>query len=181
MAKPTFVKCACCKNSIDKSQAFSIIPNGYKKPKYYCSEEEYNQMLSDIENDKKKQLEEKENNKTPRQLLMDRLDELYNHNCPFGMVCSQIKQMEDLYGYKPSGILYTINYMVEMEQIDWKEDNGIGLVKYYYTKAQNYYLQQLAMKKSIQEFNFDEIDTIVVKKDFSKKNTKVKEIDISEL
>ena len=168
MSKGTEVTCKICKKKIKKETAYSP-----KERFYYCSEEEYNENLSS--NEKKELVEKSDWTK-----LMDRLDLLYNKNCNFPLCCSQIKSMKNTHNFKDKGILYTINYMVDIEEIDWNEDNGLGLIPYYYNKASDYFKETQRLKKELENFEFkDEIR--ILKRPYNKEKNNRKNIDISQL
>lgn len=96
-------------------------------------------------------------------MLMEYLKQLYGENCNYGMLCSQIKKMQNDYGYKCSGILLTLRYMYETLELPFDPSNGLGLVAYKYNEAKQHYIKMHKIKKAIEQADWND-ETVVVKK-----------------
>lgn len=73
----------------------------------------------------------------------------FNQNVPNGLILKQIKEYKDKYEYTYSGIHYCLWYLTEIKGIKLEIKYGIGLVKFEYENAKNYFLQQQNIKESV--------------------------------
>lgn len=110
------MKCRQCGKEINKESAIKI-----KERIYVCSTEceqkyEYKNVKST------------QNNKDDLAELKSYINQLYNGEVNWPLVMKQLRQMREEYGYKNSGILYTLKYAHDIKEIDFN-DSGIGLVR----------------------------------------------------
>lgn len=83
-------------------------------------------------------------------LLVSKICEIFNIDVPTGLILKQIKQYKEEFNYTYSGMHYTLWYMTEIEGKLFTEIKyGIALIKYYYEKAKQYYIQQEKIQNSI--------------------------------
>lgn len=151
------VKCKNCKKEIEKENAISDTPR-----MYYCSQE-------CLEAYKKKKI--KPSADPSRKELLDLiqqyyLDESYNYNeINWNLITAQIKNLIENYGYKYSGIRYTLWYMKEILEkplIDNSYNGSIlNLVPFEYINAQKYYQEQKALKDAFKVFEGNNKKTII--------------------
>lgn len=69
---------------------------------------------------------------------------------PTGLMLKQIKEYKNEYGYTYGGMAYTLWYCKEVLGKSLVEKYGIGIVKYYYEEAGEYYLQQERIKERVE-------------------------------
>lgn len=118
---------------------------------WYCNENCYNQDIN-----KNKAIE-----KSDYTQLTDYLNELYEGKCNFPLVTSQIKKMCNEHKFTYMGILLTLRFIYEFEDITLMQDKGIGLVPYYYQQTKEHWIKQQEVEKAINEFDLiDEIQII---------------------
>lgn len=173
MAKPVMVKCLNCKKEIEKETAFKV---GTRT--YYCNEDCYNEKLN-----KNKPAPKEEKPKTDWSQLMDYLNELYNGNCNFPLVCAQVKKMKNEYKFEghpftDKGIELTLRYYYDILGNSVLENyDGIGIVPYYYEKACNNYVETMRISKQIEEMTDEELqdDEFIVKRSKQDIRTKIKQ------
>lgn len=140
-----FPKCKYCKEDVtDKTQATKI-SSGYI----------HNECIEPME-------KEKELNKTDFQKIMDYVHDLYERP-NYVMIAKQIKDMKER-GLKESGILKTLQYIYEIEEMKVMEDKGIGLVEYKYEDAKNYFMKKAEIRKSVADFDTVGETIVVVRK-----------------
>lgn len=96
-------------------------------------------------------------------LLIDTICKYFTIDKPTGLILKQIKEYKDTYGYFDSGIGYTLWYMKEIEGIRFDEVKyGIARVKYYYEKAEAYFMQQSMIRESMENHIPEENNKVVV-------------------
>ena len=177
MTQEQTVKCRFCKKEIPKSQAYKV-----GNMSYYCNEQCHKSQENKV---KYKQPKVKPNGETSeRRLLTDYIQYYYTnngiekHTINWSLICQQIKQIEEKLKINDNWVRYVLWYMIEIKEmnlIDDKYDGSImNLVEYYYTEAYDYWLEIGEIKKSIDEFEFED-KVVVVNKSFSKKK-KYKEL-----
>lgn len=106
----------------------------------------------------------------------------YNINKPTGLILKQIKDLKLEFNYNYSSILYTLWYCKNIKNKELNEKYGIGLVKYYYDEAKNYYLQIDKSKKIVIENEKVKVKTRILKmKNVESANSKSFLIDIENL
>lgn len=175
------VKCVFCKRDILKVNAFvEQTPNG--RARYFC-----NQDHRDLWHNKNKYKPTVDNEQ--RMFLTDYIQELYlnegydKSEINWTLLMSQVKNMQEQYDYKYSGIKLTLEYMKDIENVNLfnEESKGsiLNLVPYYYQKATNDWLHKRKIKNMVEDFDFD--DEIKIMKISKNKNRKHKEININEL
>ena len=177
------VKCRYCKKEIDKDTAY--------KPKdrlYFCSKEHYKCQC-----DKEKYKSPKTHNDgsiNERRLLTDYIQDYYveqgydKHDINWQLITAQIKNQIDEYGFKYSGILLTLKYMVEIKEmnlLDNKSNSIVSLVPFEYNNAKKNWIETEKIKKEIKAFDFND-EEIVIKKSIDKDNKKLyNKIDMNDL
>lgn len=83
------------------------------------------------------------------------------------LMCKQIKNMKDEYGYISSGILATLQYMYEImtPPLEFNPEYGVANVPYYYYQAKNFNIKYFYLKeKAKREILEPEDKTIVLKR-----------------
>lgn len=74
----------------------------------------------------------------------------FNQVSPNGMILKQIKDYKENFQYTYGGITYCLWYLVDIKGVKLDLKYGIGLVKFEYENAKDYFLQQQNIKNSIQ-------------------------------
>ena len=146
------MKCRQCGKEINKDAAIQI------KPRIYVCSADCEQKYE------YKNVKSTQNNKDDLIELKSYISQLYNGEVNWPLIMKQLRQMREEYGYKNSGILYTLKYAHDIKEIDFN-GSGIGLVPYLYNEAKNFYNQLSQVKKSVdnlQNICYDEV-TIVKK------------------
>lgn len=127
----------------------------------------------------KKCYDEKNNEKTQYNLLLQVICDYYNIDIPTGFILKQLKTFKETYNYTYSGIGYCLWYCKEIKNAKFDSKYGISIVQYEYENAKMYYLQQQNIKQSVTE-NTNKSKTINVKMK-CKNNTENYLIDIDNL
>ena len=144
------MKCRQCGKEINKESAIKI-----KERIYVCStecEQKYTAAKST------------QKNSDDLTELKSYINQLYNGEVNWPLIMKQLKSMREEYGYKISGILYTLKYAHDIKEMNFN-GNSIGIVPYIYNEAKQFYLQLNQVKKSVdnlQNVCYDEL-TIVKK------------------
>ncbi len=139
-------KCKYCNEEIlDKSQAI-------KKSNGWYHLDCYNKLQ-----------EEKKNKKSERQLLLDYINELYDGQTP-KYVYIQIEEFKKKYDMKYSGMLLTLKYAFTEKEMYFDNEKGIGIIPYLYSEAKNNWLRQQEINKAVEEFEFEDKEVIVRRK-----------------
>jgi len=149
------VKCPYCETQLDKDEAYS-----YKK-KYYH------------ENCFKLWNSEKEHRKS----LIEYICKLYKIDVPNGMILKQIKDFQEEYKYKLSGIELALRYFYETLGNHVQEGAGIGIVPFVYEEAKQHYIKQMKISESIINLNKAEEKTVFI--DLNQSKRKSRSIDIA--
>lgn len=160
------VTCRLCKEKLAKDKAKLVGKNSYYHPE--CLEI------------KQKEEEEKKREANEYKELIEYICKLYGLDAPTGMILKQIKDMREEYGYKLSGMKLALQYFYEIENNDIIEDGGIGIIPYVYEKAKKQYITKLNVQKSLEDYENDEAEEVVI--DLHRKPKLNKQfIDISSL
>ena len=169
------VKCRYCKKEIDKNTAYSPVSG-----MYYCNENHYLSALEKKKNTSKHSYKSADG--TDRRAFTDAIQDLYVNQ--YGWDKKKINwqilmsQCNSLLKNNPSWTYDTILYIIWYEQeilglnLICKDSHWspFSLVDYYALDAEMYYNECSEIQKSVENYNFDE-DNIVIKK---KNNIKVK-------
>ena len=111
------VTCPECKDKLHKEDGV------YEKPHYYHTDCYAKKLI--------------------RRELFDYICRLMNLKSPGPIIYAQRKKYINEYGYTDEGILNTLKYIYEVKHMSvQKADERIGLVPYYYDKAQLYFAQK---------------------------------------
>lgn len=160
--------CPFCKNKIKPKDAYIVWSKTGKTKKCYCDEECYKGI-----------------NPSPRVLLTDYIQEYYIEQrfdktlIPWKLITAQLKNIEKDKTFNDKGILYTLEYMVNIEGMNLlqnsENESVLNLVEFYYIQAKEYYKQTKEIENAIEDFNFDEEKTVTIKSCFNKNRLKYKE------
>lgn len=166
------VKCRYCGKLIDRDNAYKV-----GKSSYYCNETHYLNKQDESRND----IKYKPQQGSSRRALTDFIqNEIYIKNgwnkksINWNLLMQQVKSLQDKFGYKYSGILLTLKYLMDIKGMNLlNESNGncLGLVEYYYDEAKQNYLETQAIKKEIENFDFND-NIKVIKKSIDNNNKK---------
>ena len=162
-------KCKHCQQEILDKTLATKKSNGYY----------HNSCLEEMELAKRKY---KPQENTPRRHFTDMVVEYYVNSgydknlIQWNTIQSQAnKLMKENGQYTYPSMTYTLWYAMEIEQVPISEDRGIiGIIEFNFDKAKKYYNELEEIKKSIDEFEFED-KVVVVNKSFSKKK-KYKEL-----
>ena len=115
------VKCKICKKQLTTDTSFKVVRNG--KNEYYCSEEEYNELLKEKED---------------RNKCLELIASVFNiEYCP-PMVVKELNSIAKHYNYKT--IMDTFNDKEVKSTVEWFLDNNgfnFGTVRYVFTIIEN--------------------------------------------
>lgn len=158
---PQKIKCRQCGNIALKSSAIEL------KPRIFvCSE----QCKLDYEDEHKPKepkpkpdkppVESAPKSVAPMRQLTDYV-QTYAPDTDWVRFVAQAKSIMKEYNMTPSGIQYTLWYMREHQRLALDGD-GLGLVPYWYKKAQSYYhwLQDIKQRISVWDIDDDKADTV---------------------
>ena len=98
--------------------------------------------------------------------LIDSICNYFQITAPTGLILKQIKEYKNTFKYTNEGMLYTLWYCTEIlnKKLDIKY--GIAVVKYQYENAENYFISQQNIEKTVN--NRKEVKTNVVKINLNK-------------
>lgn len=141
------VTCRQCGNKIKSDKATK---HPEKKRFYFCSQD----CLRDYEDS-----DPNVSNKTDEQKLNEYLEQLYGKDqINFPMLKTQIKRLMDSEGFKPSGILLTLQYCYETLGFVLDKEYGIErTVLSFYEKAKRNWVDTQELKERYADFEEDEI------------------------
>lgn len=74
----------------------------------------------------------------------------------WNLLMAQVKNMTKNYDITYIGILNVLKYMTQIEDVDITSYDTLGLVPYYIDRTSRYIEKYKAVKKSINDFNFEE-------------------------
>lgn len=144
-------KCYGCEGKFEKSQLESI------SSKNYCTT-----CAPKIKQ-----------NKIDRDELYNVIKQLYRISYPSGRMLKQIKEYQDIRGYKLRGITLTLLYCRDQLKITFNEQYGLGIVPLHYDSAKKYYIDKQRRAKNHVNYVVKEetikIPMITVNDDYKKK------------
>ena len=162
----TKVKCRYCKEEIDKSTAYN--PSGRL---YFCNLDHYKKQC---DKDKyKPSKKKKDGSPNERRQLTDYIQDYYisqgydKHEINWQLIMAQIKNQIDEYGFKYSGMLLTLKYMVEIKEINLlanKSNSIVSLIPFEYNNAKNNWIETQNIKKELESFDFTDKEITIVKR-----------------
>lgn len=135
------VKCPHCEKQLDRN----VVPFQEHGGRFY-HEECFSIRHADIQ---------------ARNSLIDYICELQNIKQPTGYILKQIKNYEDIHGYTTRGILTTLKYVHEIEEMPVMQGAGIGIVEYFYEKAVDYHVGLYKARKANSEIEYDNTERII--------------------
>lgn len=97
-----------------------------------------------------------------RKQLLDYIDEMSNKQADYPRITAQIRRMTEKDRLTIKGIHYTLWYVINIEQLPFRSDT-LGIVPYFYDKAQKYYAKTQELKKQILEATAKQNETADVK------------------
>ena len=145
------MKCRQCGKEINKDNAIQI------KPRIYVCSTECKQKYN------AKSVQPSQKNKDNLSELKSYIAKLYDGNVNWPLVMKQLKSMQEDYGYKNSGILYTLKYAHDIKEMQFN-GNAIGIVPYLYNEAKQFYSQLSSVRKSLDNIDNLCYDTVVINK-----------------
>ena len=179
----TKVKCRYCKQEIDKETAYH--PSGRL---YFCNMEHYKKQCN-----KEKYKSPKTNrdgSTNERRALTDYIQDYYisqgydKHDINWQLITAQIKNQIDEYGFKYSGMLLTLKYMVEIKEmnlLDNKSNSVVSLIPFEYNNAKNNWIETENIKKEVESFDFTDKEITVVKRIDKNRKKLYNSIDLNTL
>ena len=75
---------------------------------------------------------------------------------PWALLMTQVKDIVNKYGLNYIEILHILQYMIQIEGIDFSEKDTLGLVPYYINKTERYIERYKEIKQITKNFEFDE-------------------------
>lgn len=90
---------------------------------------------------------------------------------PWALLMTQVRNIIKNYGLSYIEILHILQYMVQIEEIDFSEKDTLGLVPYYINRTERYMTRYKEVKQTIKDFKFDEKTVTVTP---SQNNTRYK-------
>lgn len=153
---PKLPKCKYCGEQIESKENAIKKSNGYFHQ--YCYK-----LLQ----------EEKETKKSDKNKLIDYIKELYDGDVPV-YVYIQIEEFKKKYNMKYTGMLLCLKYCFEDLGLQFDNDNGIGILLYYYDKCKKEWIHKQEIKKAIDEFEFEDKEVVINKRFNSEEFKKIK-------
>jgi hypothetical protein len=124
-----------------------------KEEKYTYSNKTYCKQCYDI----------KIQEKTEYDTLMNMIMDYYSLEKPTGFMLKQIKEYKEKYKFTYMGMQYTLWYAKEIKKYKFDKKYGVGLIKYEYTNAEDYYLQLEKIANSAKNAKPNKINKISIK------------------
>lgn len=121
-------------------------------------------------------------NKYYKKQLDEYIMQLYNISYPTGWMNKQIKEYKEKRSYTYAGMLLTLQYIYEIDQVNVLDASvsGLGLIPYYYEKAKKHYTTMQDVSESVRDAEINnESEIIYLKPIESKRNKKL--IDMNSL
>jgi triacylglycerol esterase/lipase EstA (alpha/beta hydrolase family) len=75
---------------------------------------------------------------------------------PWALLMTQVRNIIKNYGLSYIEILHILQYMVQIEEIDFSEKDTLGLVPYYINRTERYMTRYKEVKQTIKDFKFEE-------------------------
>lgn len=75
---------------------------------------------------------------------------------PWALLMTQVKDIVNKYGLNYIEILHILQYMIQIEGIDFSERDTLGLVPYYINKTERYIERYKEIKQITKNFKYDE-------------------------
>lgn len=99
-----------------------------------------------------------------RKQLLAYIDELSHKKADYPRLTTQIKRMTENNGFTIKGIHYTLWYVLNIEQLEFRADT-LGIIPYFYDKAQKYYEHTQELKKEINKAQTTQIKVKVAQRE----------------
>lgn len=110
--------------------------------------------------------------KIDREELINTISDLYNISYPTGLMLKQIKEFEEIRGYKLKGITLTLLYCKNQLNTTFHQRYGLGIVPLHYESAKKYWIDKSRRAKNHVDFVVQEqtmkIPRIQVQNDYKK-------------
>lgn len=103
--------------------------------------------------------------KTEYRHLTDYIQDLYLElgiDPPWALFMTQIKDLKKNYGLSYTDILHILQYMTQIEEIDIRDRDTLGLIPYFIDRTNKYITDYKEVRQKFKEFVFNE-DTITIK------------------
>lgn len=75
---------------------------------------------------------------------------------PWALLMTQVKDIVNKYGLSYIEILHVLQYMVQIEGIDFSDKDSLGLIPYYIDRTNRYIVRYKEVKQAVKNFNYDE-------------------------
>lgn len=75
---------------------------------------------------------------------------------PWALLMTQVKDIVNKYGLSYVEILHVLQYMVQIEGIDFSDKDSLGLIPYYIDRTDRYIARYKEVKQAVKNFNYDE-------------------------
>lgn len=75
---------------------------------------------------------------------------------PWALLMTQVRNIIKNYGLSYIEVLHILQYMVQIEEIDFSEKDTLGLVPYYINRTERYMTRYKEVKQTIKDFKFEE-------------------------
>jgi hypothetical protein len=75
---------------------------------------------------------------------------------PWALLMTQVKDIVNKYGLSYVEILHVLQYMVQIEGIDFSDKDSLGLIPYYIDRTDRYIVRYKEVKQAVKNFNYDE-------------------------
>ncbi|MCD3194898.1 hypothetical protein G8S49_05575 [Clostridium botulinum C] len=138
------VKCPICNKMNDKANTEQI------GQRYYCK------RCAD------KKREQTKRNTDGWDTLFEYICKLYNIQTLTVMMFKQIKDFrKEPYNFTNIGMYLTLKYYYETLNHEVKEDVGLGIIPYYYDRAEKQYMDIVRLEDYMNEFELTEQESVV--------------------
>lgn len=98
--------------------------------------------------------------------------ELYQIDAPTGWIVKQIKDFKEQFHYSYKGMKTTLHYFYEIEHNDPADSLGVGIIPFVYEEAKKFYIDRLAVKDSVKDYEEKNNKIIKLKKRKAKRTYK---------
>lgn len=110
--------------------------------------------------------------------LTDYIQDLYlelGSEPPWALFMTQIKDLKKNYNLTYTEILHILQYMTQIESIDIRDRDTLGLIPYFINKTQQYMEDYKESRKAFKDFKFEENTISISPKMTNKRYKKINE------
>lgn len=103
--------------------------------------------------------------------LFEYIKKLYNVKTPSPQIITQLRRYNKENKLSYYGMFHTLRYVYNILEMELDTDKGIGIIPYYYSKAEQFMQQKFSIEDKVEDYNTDiEIQKVTTKRQNTYKN-----------